>query len=66
MNYTSLLFKISSEERRRTRIYDVRFQVLTVTIMNITFLDVAPCSLVEVDRVRLIIFRYDDGGSTHL
>jgi hypothetical protein len=49
----------------------VRFQVLTAASMNITvFWDIAPCSLVEVDR-RLRIYclllqggdRPEDGGN---
>jgi hypothetical protein len=42
----------------------VGFQVLTAASMKMTaFLDIAPCSLVEVDRC----FRgADDGDSKHL
>jgi hypothetical protein len=50
--------------------FSVRFQVLTAASMRIrAFWDVAPCSLVEVDRrFRVIMHHYDDGGSrpTHL
>jgi hypothetical protein len=45
----------------------VRFQVLTAMRMKMTvFWDVAPCSLVEINRRFRGAYRPDDGGSNHL
>jgi hypothetical protein len=52
----------------------VRFQVLTVTsVKMIAFWDIAPRSVVEIDRRFRGVYRFqiqgdglDDGGSTHL
>jgi hypothetical protein len=45
----------------------VRFQDLTAASIKMTvFWDVAPCSLVEIDRrFRGVLHRPDDGGSKH-
>jgi hypothetical protein len=44
----------------------VRFHILTAVSMKMTvFWDVAPCSLIEINRPISIHFP-DDGGSKHL
>jgi hypothetical protein len=45
----------------------MRFQILTATSKKMTaFWDIAPCSLVDVDRRFRAIHRPDNGGITHL
>jgi hypothetical protein len=68
LDFVYLVLKKKGENEGKPQY--VRFQILTATSMKMTvFLDVAPCSLVEIDRRFRgfrVTHRSDDGGSKNL